>query len=168
MIVTRRHIALIALACVSLSAVGQNIWYWNQLPEKVATHFGLSGQPDAWMDRTRATLLMLGVQLGLPWLLVGIGLLTRFMPATLINIPHREYWLRPERRAYTLANLLHFVTVVAVTVALFMIAINHLTFVANMRGQALNLRAFAIVLVLYIAGIILMIAGVWRRFKVPA
>lgn len=161
-----RHYPIIALAVLSLAAVGQNFWYWTQLPDRVATHFGINGQPDSWMYRTSATLLMLGVQLGLPSLLVGVGRLISIMPASLINIPNREYWFAAERRELSLAFMQHFLVVVGITTSLFMMAINHLTFVANTRGGSLNLQAFGIVLVLYLIGIVLLISALWRRFRI--
>lgn len=161
-----RHYPIIALAVLSLAAVGQNFWYWTQLPDRVATHFGINGQPDSWMYRTSATLLMLGVQLGLPWLLVSVGRLIRIMPASLINIPNREYWFAPERGELSLAFVQHFLVVVGITTSLFMMAVNHLTFVANTRGESLNLQAFGIVFALYLFGIVLLISALWRRFRI--
>lgn len=158
---------LIALAVLSLLAIGQNAWYWTQLPERVAIHFGANGQPNSWMDRTGATMLMLVIQLVFPWFLVGIGRLTRSIPASLINIPNREYWLEGDRREHSLAFVQHFVTVIAVATSLFMIAINHLTFVANMRAQSLNLQAMLMLLVLYLIGVMLMIVAMFKRFRIP-
>jgi len=40
---------------------------YGQLPEQVATHFNLAGEPDDWSDRFTAALLMPGVMAGL-WL----------------------------------------------------------------------------------------------------
>ncbi len=157
---------IIALVVLSLAAVGQNFWYWTLLPDRVATHFDINGQPDSWMHRTNATLLMLGVQLCLLSLLVGVGRLTRVMPASLINIPNREYWFASERRKLSLAFVQHFLVVVAITTSLFMMAVNHLTFVANTRGESLNLQAFAMVFVLYLIGIMLLISALWRRFRI--
>lgn len=163
-----RYAMLLTLGALSLAAIGQNVYYWTQLPERVATHFGADGQPNAWMDRTSATFLMLTVQLGLPWFLVGIGRLTRSIPAALVNIPNREYWLKGDRRDASLAFVQHFVTVIAVASSLFMIAINHLTFVANMRSEGLNLQAMILLLVLYLIGVAVMVASMWKRFRIPA
>ncbi|WP_216615401.1 hypothetical protein, partial [Myxococcus xanthus] len=56
--------------------------------------------------------------------------------------------------------------VVGITTSLFMMAVNHLTFVANTGGKSLNLQAFGIVVVLYVVGIVLLISALWRRFRV--
>jgi len=76
-----------------------------QLPAIAATRFDLGGAPNAFITRQ-----------GYRWLmgfLVGIvPLLVAFLPALigsrwpqLLNIPNREYWLAPERRAETLASV---------------------------------------------------------------
>ena len=44
--------AMIALEWLALPAIG--IMYglaWNQMPEPLATHFGLNQQPNGWMSR---------------------------------------------------------------------------------------------------------------------
>lgn len=44
------HVALIYLGLLLL-AILQAAWYYPQLPEMVASHFGVSGKPDGWMSR---------------------------------------------------------------------------------------------------------------------
>lgn len=84
-----------------LLSLGQHAWYWPQLPDRVATHFGIDGQPNDWMSRTSSTLMLCGIQLGLPLFLAGVMSLANRLPDSMINIPHREYWLHPDRRAAT-------------------------------------------------------------------
>ena len=74
------------------------VWAFVNLPDHVATHFGASGAADGWGTRggylafdviTSAALV-----LGLPML---VGLFVRGSGAAL-NIPHKDYGLRPENR----------------------------------------------------------------------
>lgn len=44
---------------------------WNQLPERIATHFGLNNQPDGWSSRAMAVF-------GLPGIILGCHLLCAF------------------------------------------------------------------------------------------
>lgn len=71
------------------------------MPEKVATHFGGGGQPNGWMSRSEHLILMGALGLGLPLVSVFIALLTRYIPAGLVNVPNRQYWLSLERREQT-------------------------------------------------------------------
>jgi uncharacterized membrane protein len=92
-------VALLALAAAFLLATVGN------LPDRVPTHFGAGGVPDAWMTRDGYRLFMLAFKLGLPMLVVlAVGLAPRLAPR-LVNLPHRNHWLAPERRDDSLAFL---------------------------------------------------------------
>src|SRR5712675_1010261 len=73
------------------------------LPQRMATHFDINGQPNGWMTRSSAVLLQGIVGLLLPLIIVGIFFVIRFAPARLINLPHRDFWFAPERRDETCA-----------------------------------------------------------------
>ena len=72
-----------ALAGLAL-AVGSVLRSWGELPERVPTHFGLSGRPDAWSGR--------GSVLALPVLsvvLYGALTLVQRLPGRWYNYPVR-------------------------------------------------------------------------------
>ncbi len=75
------------------------------LPDVVASHFGGSGAPNGAMPRTTYVGFMLVLIVGLPALLVFVTWFTVGKPGARINLPNREYWLAPERRAGTVARL---------------------------------------------------------------
>ena len=61
---------LLFLCCLHVMvSLLQQVFYWRQLPERVATHFGAGGEPNDWMDRTSAVLVIGGFQLFFPLLL---------------------------------------------------------------------------------------------------
>lgn len=74
------------------------VWAAFNLPEHIATHFGASGAANGWDTRggyiTFDVIISAAVVLGLPML---VGALVRGSGAGL-NIPHKEYWMRPENR----------------------------------------------------------------------
>ncbi len=75
------------------------------LPDRIPTHFGAGGVPNAWMTRGGYTTFMLAFTVGLPVLMVAaIGVLPRFAPR-LVSLPNRDHWLAPERRDDSLAFL---------------------------------------------------------------
>jgi hypothetical protein len=93
--------ALLALGWVAFAAY---VWYSaRQLPERVAVHFGPSGLPDGWIMRGSyvETTLIFGAVV--PAFVAGVFAFIRVGDGRLMNIPRREYWLAPERRAETLA-----------------------------------------------------------------
>lgn len=92
-------VALLVAACGLLLATA------GALPDRVPTHFGAGGLPNAWMTRSGYTIFMLAFTLGLPVVVAAaIGLVPRLAPRV-VNLPHRDHWLAPERRDDSLAFL---------------------------------------------------------------
>jgi len=60
-----KNLAYSILAGLMVVTVVQHVWYFPQLPDRVATHFGADGQLNDWMSRTGSALLLAGIQLGL-------------------------------------------------------------------------------------------------------
>jgi len=95
-------LVLVLLLAVVAAQIG---YYAPRLPARVASHFTASGAPDGWAPR--AELLELYVVI----LLVTIApfalfpLILPHIPDGLINLPHKDYWLAPERRAETFRTL---------------------------------------------------------------
>ena len=91
---------------VLAACAGVFVWTTGSgLPDIVASHFGTSGAPNGSMPRTVYLIFMLAFVAGLPLaltLLTGIAL---GRPGARINVPHRDYWLGPERRDETVAFL---------------------------------------------------------------
>ncbi len=77
----------------------------GQLPDRVATHFDVSGRPNGWMSRSSHLVFMLVLGFAFPLFVVAVHYAVRFMPGSVINIPRRDYWLAAERRAETFAYL---------------------------------------------------------------
>src|SRR5436305_13166641 len=95
--------ALILLLALYAVFAGSLIYAAGELPERVATHFDFRGEANGWMSKEADLLLMAALGVGLPLFLIGICYATRFFPARLVNLPHREYWLAPGRRRETAA-----------------------------------------------------------------
>ncbi|MEJ7595015.1 MAG: DUF1648 domain-containing protein [Planctomycetaceae bacterium] len=154
---------------VLLTIVGavQHAWYWPQLPDRVATHWGIDGQPNDWMTRTGATLTLCGLQIGVPLFLVAVTTLASRLPDSMVNIPNREYWLHPDRRSATLAWMNRMLAWIAVLTSLFMIGIGLLTFIANKTGGGLHVGLFVTALGAYLACVFSIAGRSLFRFRLP-
>jgi uncharacterized membrane protein len=75
------------------------------LPALVASHFGGSGAANGFMPHDFYVRFMLAFVIGLPALLVGLTWFVIASPKARINLPNKDYWLAPERRAETVAFL---------------------------------------------------------------
>lgn len=156
------------IAFWTLLALLQNAWYYPRLPETVAIHFNAAGKADSWASKTHATLLMLGLQIFLPAFLLLISQLTRHLPIQLINLPNREYWLASERKEATLQYVERFTWWIAMATSLWILVVNHLTYMANVSRDSLNLIPFLVGLVIYLT-LVACLAGrlVWT-FRLPS
>ncbi len=105
------------------------------LPPQIASHFNLYGEADGWMGRGAALTLMGVVGVGLPLLIVAMMFVIRFLPTNAINLPNREYWLSPERRASTYSWLLRWTLWMACLIVLLMGALHVLVVVANRQPK---------------------------------
>jgi hypothetical protein len=82
------------------------IWLTSlSLPDVVASHFEADGYANGFMSRGAYIGLMLACAVGLPALLVIVAYFGLGSPNARINLPDRDYWLAPERRAETVSYL---------------------------------------------------------------
>ncbi len=94
----KNKLALTVFAAATALCFLQARHYAPLLPAKVASHFGASGQPNAWMDRDLFLGLYRGVVSGTALMFGFIfWVLLRAAPAG-INLPNKAYWMAAERR----------------------------------------------------------------------
>lgn len=137
------------------------------MPEVVASHFGPGGQPDGWMSRS-----VFAVFGALPVLVAAIvGFLapamTARMPTHLINLPHREYWLAPERRAQALGKLRTYLEWTAAGLVAFFIFTYELVFAANRSHTGLAEGPFIAGLVIFMGSVLYSVVRLFRQFALP-
>jgi uncharacterized membrane protein len=140
----------------------------GQLPAQVASHFGAGHAPNGWMSRDGYLAFMLVFALGLPLVVAGsIGLLPRLRPNS-INIPQRDYWLDPARRAETIRALAAQGAWLGCLVTLFFAAIHYVVLEAN-RASPPRLPAdlFIMLLATFVGAIALWVGALWLRFRRP-
>ena len=101
------------------------------LPARVASHFGVGGEANGWMSRSADLIFFGGLGLGLPLFFIVLSLVTGLLPARFVNLPHREYWLSPERLAQTRAYISRQMIWMSCLMILFLAGIHYLTILAN-------------------------------------
>jgi hypothetical protein len=120
---------------------------FDDLPAKVASHFDIQGRPNGWMSRETCVGFTLGLGLLMPALIVGMMSGAGRIPVSFINLPHRDYWLAPERRQPALAVLLHYSLWFACMNVLFVTGLHWLIVQANLAGPGPHLSGLGISLV---------------------
>lgn len=84
------------------------LYFWStyaQLPDVVASHFNARGVPNGWQPKSLFFEFFAGAVAIAGFLTFGIPAIFSKMPVSVINLPHKEYWLAPERKPETLALL---------------------------------------------------------------
>lgn len=109
------------LLLLLLAGAALFVWLTSaSLPPLVASHFGAPGGADGFMPRPIYLGLMLALVVLVPALIALSGQMVRLLPASLVNLPHRRYWLAPERSAATVSELSRRSLVPAGLVAVFL------------------------------------------------
>ncbi len=88
---------------IVLAAIGQSVHDFPLLPDRLASHFNASGMANGWMTKTQFMLIYVVVLL--PALAIEFWVSHRIAskPDARLNLPNKQYWLAPERRAETFA-----------------------------------------------------------------
>jgi len=134
--VTGRRYARLAFLFVLAVCVLQAMVYYPKLPQLLASHFNAAGRANGWSSKE----MFFGLQGFIVCLLTAFfwlfpAQLHRF-PDRLINLPHKDYWLAPERRAATLAAVGDALTWFGCAALLLMLGVTQLVIQYNLQQAA--------------------------------
>jgi uncharacterized membrane protein len=157
------YVVLLALMALSLAHVAV---YYPMLPAKVASHLDLEGRVDGWMGKGAFLAVYVGTALGTALLMLLVGLLLPRMPNSMINLPHKDYWLAPERKQATLAFFSGYFAWFACVTLAFLIACFHMCFAVSL-GRELPVWLFPVMLGVYLVTTLLWCVRLFARFRKP-
>lgn len=121
--------AFLLILCVAfILGTAQN------LPPVVASHFDLSGTPNATMPRDQFTNLFLAIMVLTSGLMALLPTLIAKLPPQMINIPNRMYWLSPDRIDETKQILQAYLLIFASKLCCFMAVIFWLIVQAHLHN----------------------------------
>lgn len=120
-----RFFALLAGALIFIYATSKS------MPEMVASHFNAAGIANGHMPRDVYLVVMVVIVALPPIFLVIMPRIALRNPNARINVPHRDYWLAPERRAETVEIILQYTTRFAGTLIVFLCYAHWLVVHAN-------------------------------------
>src|SRR5688500_9035711 len=158
-----RAIPLLIIAALVVLAVLRTALAWNELPDVMASHFGPSGRPDGWQGKAAFVITFGGIAGFTIGLLLAIGKLLQRVPAGAINVPHREYWLTPERRPEAMARLTASMDWLAVSMTALLAAVLELVLRANLARQPLDNVRMLSLLAAFLVFQIGWLIHLWRR-----
>ena len=153
-------------AGVLLLLAAQAMYYFPQLPERMASHFGGDGRPNGWTPREGffgvigfVVLVQSAAFLGLPRILGRI-------PTALINLPNKHYWLAPERKQQTLAYVQDKMAWLGAAILGMIACVNQLVIHANLATEKrLDNEWFLLVMAVFFVFTAVWIATLYRRLR---
>jgi len=156
----------IVLGLLYLGFVAYLVFSASRLPDRLASRFNAQGQPGGWMSRSDYLWFMAMIGFAFPAFIVGLTSLFRLFPRG-INLPHRDYWLAPKRRADTYAYLHRLGLWYACVCLCFVIGLNFLVVQANHVPNAhLSNNGIAGLVGGWIAGSTLLVLSMALHFSV--
>lgn len=158
---------LLVIAALLVAIVWRCASVWDQLPLQLASHFDGRGVANGFMPRADFFWVFAAVGGGTVLLLLSVPWLTRAISPQFVNIPNREYWLVPERRAQVQQKLGAFMAWTAAGCTVLLAAVLELVLRANLEHQTLASGPMWLFVGLYIVGTSLSIVWLVRAFRVP-
>jgi len=156
---------LLLLAAV---AAIQMTHYYPLLPERLAVHFGASGEANGWSSKGEFMALFGGMEAF--FVLFGLAFATLLdrVPLAFINIPHKDYWFSPERQEESRAFLRKQILWIETATLGFLVALAQLLFKENLGSALPRLSGnFWYVLVAFVVAVLWFSVRIVRRFLRP-
>lgn len=161
---TPARVVFLALVAATLA---QMAWYYPRLPVRMASHFDADGRVNGVMPKDFFFAIELGV-LGLMAFVFGIvPVLIARLPPSMINLPNKDYWLPPERRARTAERLQSFLIGFGNVMLLFLLLVFREAMQANLLPSPRLSNRIWVLLVLLGGWVIYWIVRLLRAFRLP-
>lgn len=165
----RRPSTSLLLCAATATTLGVLGLVTGDLPDRVPTHFDAAGRPDGWSTRTGFALEMGGLSLGLAGMFALLGILVARLPTSLVNVPHREFWLAPERRTESMRAIAGHLHVLGAATQVLVLGIVLFCVRASHRNEPVpgpDATTWGL-LAGYVAFVILWLVSLHRRFPRP-
>jgi uncharacterized membrane protein len=102
---TQRNFSLALFLVLCALSVVHPLYYYPQLPDRVASHFNSSGQVDGWATKASFLTGSLIATGGCALVFLGVGFAMLRISDRFIILPNKDYWLSPERSRETRVSL---------------------------------------------------------------
>jgi uncharacterized membrane protein len=153
---------------VILFCVFETARLWSLAPAQMAAHFNVQGNPDRFVTKEQ----FFGFQLQTALVVILTSILPQvlflILPPERINMPNREYWLAPERRAKTVDRLSSFGAVLFGVILLVIQAGFELSVSANLQTP-IFFQAQQMLMIMVASFLLIGLLLFWltRSFRLP-
>jgi len=154
----------ILLLLAAVAAV-QMVYYYPQLPERLAVHFGASGEPNGWSSKGEFVALFGAMEAFFVLFGMAMAVTLDRIPVALINVPRKDYWFSPERRGESLEFIKNQILWIETATLGFFVAIAQIIFIENLGDVPPRLSGdFWYVLVAFVATVLWLALRMILRF----
>jgi len=159
-----RILLLIGLAL----AVLQVAHYYPMMPGTMASHFDGAGRPNGFQSRGAFFALTAVMLVVVVAIFMGLASLIRLLPPSWVNLPHREYWLAPERLEGTMDFIVQQMEWFGVATLLLLLLVVQAAVEANLAPEPrIDSDSMWLFLVLYFLYTAVWMVRFLRHFRVP-
>ena len=158
-----RKIALVIFLLVCAFYIAQGIYYYPQLPEKIASHFTMSGQANGWMAKSNFMTINYSIAGFIIITFMGLSFGLSKIPVSMLNMPNKNYWLSDEQKQKTCDFMSHYILWFGSMTVMLLTCINYHLFQFNkkkMQFLPYNKEIFSI----YFVFTAIWIWGLYKRF----
>jgi uncharacterized membrane protein len=163
----RTRFAVVLAAFVFVWVLAEGISIWHRLPDRIPTHFGLRGEPDAWGGKTIFNVLGLplvgAAMLALTYVVASLRTSLRYM-----NLPRKDLILRlpPHQQEHVIAPIREAVVWLGAAISVgFSLLAREAWAVALDRREGISVIAIFVTLAAAIAAAIVGTVHVYRRVR---
>jgi len=158
------QLALIALFVLSLA---QSWAAYPDMPEQMASHFDAEGRADGYSSTDTFFTLFALLEALMVAMFLGLPCLVSRLPASMVNLPNRDYWLAPERVDRAQQLVAGQMSWLGLATLLFMILVEQSVIAANTTTGAGLDGLFSWALGGYLLYTVVWVFGLYRAFRIP-
>jgi len=115
--------------------IAQLLIFWPDLPNRMASHFDMSGNPNGWSSKSTFLILWIFLIIIINIWMPLTGIIIKKCPRWMINVPNKEYWFGSEQNIARLLEIMdNTMGMIFFGVNLIFIYAFHYTYEINLNG----------------------------------
>lgn len=153
---------------IFLVAAFQVQHYSALLPDTMATRFDLAGDPNGWMTKRGFIMFYTALLIGMTGGFALASLWVGRLPDSKINIPHKAYWLAPERREKSIRSLRRMTDTMGVVTGFYIVLLMQAVIFTNLTDRpSIGFNQIMPSLGVLLAFTLSTLIYIRRRFRAP-
>ena len=138
------------------------------LPDPAALHFGADGAANGFASPAENSLAMIGFSTLMAIVFIGTAYLMLVLPASLINLPNKDYWLSEQRRPETMKKIAAFMDEMGIgTMAFFLLLQWEILQANRLDPPRLSPNVMNVATVVLVAFLLIVTVRILLAFRLP-